>query len=223
MSARLPAPPGHGAALPAARRHAPRRLALALEPRFMFDAAGAATTELILDEAADPTAAAGGGDAGLAAALVEATAGVAQAATAATGPTEVVAIDTGVEGWEALRDAAKPGAEVILLDPTRDGLAQLVEALDERSGISAIHVLSHGGEGQVQLGSLNLDAAAVESRAADLAALGGVLAADADLLLYGCRVAGGPGEAFLGALAAATGADVAASTDDTGAAARGGD
>ena len=49
------------------------------------------------------------------------------------------------------------------------------------------------------------------------------LAAGADLLLYGCDVAADAlGQQMTGTLAALTGADVAASTDLTGAASRGG-
>ena len=61
-------------------------------------------------------------------------------------------------------------------------------------------------------------------RAQDLATLGGALSASGDILLYGCDVAAGAdGLAFVNALANATGADVAASTDLTGAAVKGGD
>ena len=46
----------------------------------------------------------------------------------------------------------------------------------------------------------------------------------ADILIYGCDVAAGSkGQAFVTALAAATGADIAASTNSTGAISRGGD
>src|SRR5690606_32604238 len=57
-----------------------------------------------------------------------------------------------------------------------------------------------------------------------LAAIGSHLTEDGDILLYGCDIgAGSGGEAFVQALALATGADVAASANATGAAARGGD
>ena len=60
------------------------------------------------------------------------------------------------------------------------------------------------------------------ARRTELAALGGTLTEAGDLLLYGCNVASGSGEAFLAAVAEATGADVAASTDRTGGGAIGG-
>jgi autotransporter-associated beta strand protein len=214
----------------AARRGAVQGFALALEQRFMFDAAGAATAVEMADVPADPFADAADPAADREApppavasspAVASAPAPPGPAAAGSGGRTEIVVIDTGVSGWQALRDAAAPAAEVILLDPSEDGLAQLSRALDGRSGIDAIHVLSHGGPGFVDLGGLRLDAAAVDARAADLARIGAALSADGDLLLYGCDAGlDGPGRAFVDALAAATGADVAASDDATG---RGGD
>ena len=56
-----------------------------------------------------------------------------------------------------------------------------------------------------------------------LAAWRGALTQDADILLYGCNVGeGAVGRGFVAQLASLTGADVAASDDATGAAARGG-
>jgi large repetitive protein len=111
-------------------------------------------------------------------------------------------------------------AEVHLLDAEADGLAQMLAALAGRAGLSAIHVVTHGASGRVDLGSLALDGAALETRAEDLAALGQYLNEEGDILLYGCNVAEGEsGAAFVARLAELTGADVAASTDFTGAAA----
>lgn len=136
---------------------------------------------------------------------------------------EIVFIDTGVAGWEALRDGVREGVEVMLLDATEDGLTQMVGALKGRSGIDAIHVLSHGAERQLRLGTLVLDDVTVAARASDLAALGATLSESGDLLLYGCSVADSASQDFLSSIARATGADVAASTDATGSALVGGD
>lgn len=115
------------------------------------------------------------------------------------------------------------GTEVHLLDAAGDALAQMAALLAGRDGIDAIHLFSHGGAGQLSLGTNSLTAASLAANAAALATLRDALSADADLLLYGCDVAAGEtGRTFVQALGAATGADVAASTDLTGAAARGG-
>ncbi len=87
-----------------------------------------------------------------------------------------------------------------------------------------MHVLSHGSDGVLQLGRTQLDAATLLQRAGEVAGWGASLSADADLLLYGCDLAAGDsGRQLVRDLAALSGADVAASTDLTGAAARGGD
>src|SRR6266511_4883597 len=85
-------------------------------------------------------------------------------------------------------------------------------------------IVSHGSEGSITLGSTILDQGNVASYADALAQIGAALAPDGDIMLYGCDVAGGTtGQQFIDALARLTGADVAASTDLTGAAALGGD
>ncbi|HMP11122.1 DUF4347 domain-containing protein, partial [Hydrogenophaga sp.] len=116
-----------------------------------------------------------------------------------------------------------PG-EVIFLDPHRDGMEQIAEALRGRTGVTAIHILSHAEAGQVRLGSSLLTADSILGEHADeMAVIRAALAAEADILLYGCDIAGTEdGLAFVRALADATGADVAASIDTTGSAELGG-
>jgi hypothetical protein len=114
--------------------------------------------------------------------------------------------------------------EIVYLDPTRDGIEQVSEALASHRGLAAVHVLSHGTPGAVQLGTTTLAAETLGERAATIGGWADAFAADGDLLLYGCDVAATPeGEAFLGGLARLTGADVAASRDLTGDATLGGD
>ncbi|KAA3654257.1 MAG: DUF4347 domain-containing protein [Proteobacteria bacterium] len=138
-----------------------------------------------------------------------------------TARSEMLFIDPSLPDAEALRDAllrTHPSLDVIWLDPQRDGIAQISDALAGRNGIGAIHLVTHGADGQLALGNTTLDSAALAARATAIAAWGNALSDDADLLLYGCDVAAGPtGMAFLDQLAALTGADVAASDDATGA------
>ncbi|PKO65434.1 MAG: hypothetical protein CVU22_20060, partial [Betaproteobacteria bacterium HGW-Betaproteobacteria-16] len=120
--------------------------------------------------------------------------------------------------------ASHPG-EIIYLDPERDGVEQLAEALQGRTDVNAIHILSHGEAGQVHLGSSTLTTESIQGEHADeLATIRAALSPDADLLLYGCDIAEDEvGMSFVQALAEATGADVAASADATGASELGGD
>ncbi len=135
----------------------------------------------------------------------------------------VLFVDSRVQDRATLLAGLAPDVEVVLLDPDVDGLSQIATVLAGRTDISSIQVLSHGTEGMVQLGSLNLTSANVVTHAADLATIGNALTADGDILLYGCNAgAGTDGEALVQSLAKLTGADVAASSDLTGAANQGG-
>jgi hypothetical protein len=96
--------------------------------------------------------------------------------------------------------------------------------LQGRSGIDAIHIISHGSQGALYLGSTLLNSSNLADYQCQLASIGSALTETGDILLYGCNVAQGDvGLQFIGSLAQATGADVTASEDATGAAALGGD
>ncbi|HEV7286172.1 MAG TPA: DUF4347 domain-containing protein, partial [Kaistia sp.] len=194
---------------------------LMLEPRFMFDAAGVAT-------------AADAGDGGDSEALHAENQAVDQAlldalneisATAPAGDRrEIVFIDPTVSDHETLMEGIRADAEVVLIDPMRDGLAQIAEVLSERSGINAVHVISHGAVGEIQLGSVTLNSQTLAGYDAELAAISAALSDEADILLYGCYVGqDDAGRSFIDALATATSADVAASNDLTASSERGGD
>ncbi|MCC2634948.1 MAG: hypothetical protein K0S48_2834 [Ramlibacter sp.] len=134
---------------------------------------------------------------------------------------EIVFIMDDVGGYEQLAATLGTSREVVILQGAGDGLQQIAQALEGRSGIDALHVISHGSASGVALGSLTLGSADVEARQPELAAIGRSLAPDADVMLYGCDAGANAGLAD--ALAIATGADVALSGDLTGAAALGGD
>ena len=116
------------------------------------------------------------------------------------------------------------GGEVHVLDAGRDGLQQIAAILAGREGIDALHVVSHGATAAVNFGALKLDGGNLDAHRAELDTIGRAMADGGDILLYGCEVgAGSVGAAFIDRLADATGADVAASANLTGAAAQGGD
>ncbi len=190
---------------------------LALEQRFMFDGAGAAdAAHAVVDGAAATDAAAD-----TAGALRHAL--MAEAAPATSQRQEVVFVDSQVTNLAELLAGLSGNAEVVILDASKDGLQQMADYLQGRSGLDAIHLLSHGADGTVQMGNVWLSSANLAEHSAALQGIGAALKADGDLLLYGCDVGqGDKGQSFLDQLAAITGADVAASADDTGAAALGG-
>ncbi|WP_293399780.1 DUF4347 domain-containing protein [Phenylobacterium sp.] len=141
-----------------------------------------------------------------------------QSGEAAEVRSEVVFVDTRIEDYETIVAGVAPGAEVVLIDASGDGFAQMAQALAGRTDLAAIHIVGHGQAGVLMLGSATLGAGDIEAYAGELGAIGGALAPDGDIQLWGCEVGAGPeGAAFIQALADATGADIAASDDLTGA------
>ena len=137
---------------------------------------------------------------------------------------EIIFIDSAVEGLEDfLLDHSQ--VDVVLLDPDRDGMEQIAAALEGRTGIDAIHIISHGSSGELNLGNDTFNLQSMNGEHADeLVTIKSALSAEADILIYGCDVgADKSGQDFIDALSLATGADIAASTDLTGAATLGGD
>jgi len=127
-----------------------------------------------------------------------------------------------VADLQAQRSAGRP-IEVVIIAAGSDGLTTISDTLAARRDINQVHVLAHGSDGQMQLGTARLDAATLLQRADEVAAWSNALTADADLLLYGCELAQtAVGQRLVRDLALLTGADVAASIDLTGAASTGG-
>jgi hypothetical protein len=197
-------------------------LLMALEPRIMFDA----SVGVVVQDAAAQTNADAAKDSS---SSNEAAKTQSYAATADTGSKpasqrqELVFVDGQVNDTAQLLAGLTGNAEVVILDPTKDGLQQMADYLKGREGLDAIHLLSHGADGTVQMGNVWLASNNLAEHREVLVSIGAALKADGDLMLYGCKVGeGAKGQAFIDQLAAITGADVAASTDDTGAAALGG-
>ncbi len=94
---------------------------------------------------------------------------------------ELVFVDTGIEGYERLLEDLESGApagrnlEVVLLDPERDGVAQIAETLARYQGLDAVHILSHGSEGSVRLGNVWLSSGTLDLYADGLASWATVL------------------------------------------------
>ncbi|MEQ1924360.1 MAG: DUF4347 domain-containing protein, partial [Pyrinomonadaceae bacterium] len=197
-----------------------------LEARTAFDAAAVATAaDVAHDSSATADTAAAAEASSRETAAAESSSDLASAAdtiapSAGAGSNSVVFIDGSVADQNALISQIESGAEIVLLDSTRDGVEQMAEYLKDRSGIESIHILSHGDAGRLYVGNAVLDSKSMSGAYADdLGIIGAALSENADILIYGCDVASGPGGAdFVKSLSDMTGADVAASSDDTGAA-----
>lgn len=184
---------------------------MSLEQRFMFDAAVADAAHAAAPDSVPPP-------------VPPAVTVRAAEPAKDDGKKEVVLVDTSLANYKSLEAGIRDGVGIVEFDGSRDGLAQIAQWAATQSGLDAIHILSHGSEGTINLGSNALTEASLASATtqAELAELGRALTTDGDLLLYGCDIAAGNGTALLAGLAQATGADVAASTDLTGAAHLGG-
>lgn len=142
----------------------------------------------------------------------------------ATGCKEIVFIDQGVEDYSHLVAAARDGVMVHVIDSSRDGVRQMSAVLQQQSGLSAVHIVSHGSAGCLALGNSLLTVETLERYRGDLFAWQQALNERAEILLYGCNVGQGTlGEYFVRQLADMTGANIAASSNLTGNSELGGD
>ncbi|MDI2146207.1 DUF4347 domain-containing protein, partial [Pseudomonas sp. ITA] len=137
---------------------------------------------------------------------------------------EIAFVSTSVADWRQLADSFAPNVQVVILDGTRDGVEQISQALAGRQGIDAIHILSHGVAGQIELGTAALNETSMLGQYRDaLLRIGASLTDSGDILVYGCNFSAGEvGNSAAHTLSMLTGADVAASNDLTGAARFGG-
>ncbi|MBW4683313.1 MAG: DUF4347 domain-containing protein [Microcoleus vaginatus WJT46-NPBG5] len=151
----------------------------------------------------------------------------------------IVFIDSAVEECDRLIGGLAAGTEVFILNPRRCGIEQITKFLAQRTGtfatpfVDTIHIVSHGSPGCLYLGNTQLNPHNVDLYANSLQQwvkylnIGNFVGGNnspASILLYGCDVAAGElGKAFVLGLSQLTGADIAASINPTGSAAKGGD
>jgi parallel beta-helix repeat protein len=141
----------------------------------------------------------------------------------ASATAQLVVIDTRVDGLaELLSDIqtqqnAGRNLSVLLIDQDQDALTLISERLRQGQEYSAIHIVSHGSAGHLQLGRDGLNLSTVAAQAEQIAGWSNALSDSADIRIYGCDFAtDADGQNLLGTLASLTGADLAASSDTTG-------
>ena len=210
----------------------PKLSLLSLESRLMFDAAATATAsevnqEQVAQAQAESAVSAEGNGGEPTAAETESQDLLQAIASYSPGEstTEVAFVDPTVPDYQTLSAGMGPNVQIVMLDGGQDGMEQIAASLAGRTGIDAIHIISHGAEGQLSLGTGTLTQASMTGQYADeLAIIQQALSEQADILVYGCDFAEGDvGQDAVALLSQLTGADVAASTDATGAASLGGD
>ncbi|MGD2136627.1 MAG: DUF4347 domain-containing protein [Gammaproteobacteria bacterium] len=143
---------------------------------------------------------------------------------------ELVFVDTASPDYQQLVDdlvASRDNTRqlsIYYLDGGRDGVEQISQVLSQQQDLSAIHLVSHGNDHALQLGATWLDGNTLQEHRLAIESWQSALAGDADILVYGCELAGSDaGIALVNSLSQLTGADIAASDDLTGDARLGGD
>jgi Ca2+-binding RTX toxin-like protein len=132
-------------------------------------------------------------------------------------PVTAVFIDSRVDDCQVLAAGVKEDVKVTILDSDKDGIQAITTELQKLAGdgglIDAVHIVAHGSWGRLQLGNTVLSSDILEQYASSWQEWRNLLAEEANLLLYGCRVAGGDGATFVRQLSQLTGAAIAASAD----------
>ncbi len=135
------------------------------------------------------------------------------------GKKEVVFIDTSIVDHKVLEAAVQSGVEIEEISAGQSGLAQMAVWAETHSGYDSISVISSGAEGRIDLGNDVVTDASLTAPVtqAELAQIGSALKSGGDLLFYGSDIAKGTdGQQLISDIAAATGANVAASDSATG-------
>jgi hypothetical protein len=150
------------------------------------------------------------------------------ASTTTTLRRELVVIEPDVPDRQSLLRSLEafsdPGTVLEVVELTGGGVQELTQVILDHPGLDAVHIISHGAEGSLDLGANELDAATMPADAADIRSWARSLNPGADILLYGCRFAGdAAGQSLVGEIHTLTGAETAANTQPTGAAELGGD
>ena len=109
------------------------------------------------------------------------------------------------------------GSLVISIDSNQDVINQITTALEDLYDIPVLRIISHGDIGVLKFGNQAIDSTDLTSNNRQIASWGKSLADDADILLYGCSIAGSDGgKAFVQLFASMTQADIGASSNITG-------
>ncbi|MBK2124806.1 DUF4347 domain-containing protein, partial [Fangia hongkongensis] len=137
---------------------------------------------------------------------------------------EVVIVDERVQDVEVLLKDIPQGAAIEVISSDVDGVEAISELLQKYQNLDAVHIISHGQQGELSLGETNLNGENIATYSDTLGTWGGAIKEGGDLLFYGCNVAEGEiGESLINALYGYVKADVTASSDLTGSSDLGGD
>ncbi|MGB0899478.1 MAG: DUF4347 domain-containing protein, partial [Psychrobium sp.] len=130
---------------------------------------------------------------------------------------ELIVIDEAVSDKHLFYQQLKPGVDIVEITSENNGLTQLKKLLSGYQNLQALHLVSHGEDGVIQLGNSQVTEQLLKHEMATLSALDNALDDGADLHIYGCNVAKtAKGEQLLELIANQAHVDVAASNNTTG-------
>jgi flagellin len=137
---------------------------------------------------------------------------------------EIVFIDKALPNYQQLSAGVSSSYNIVYIEAGEDGLAKITQELKKHTDLDAVHILSHGEAGLVNLGSFQATKDSVIANSSNFEDWGESISDSGDILLYGCDVvSNADGLALIQNIASLTSADVVASTDKTGAVGLGGD
>jgi hypothetical protein len=135
----------------------------------------------------------------------------------------LVFIDSQVADAHTLVAGAQAGAEVYVLHPAEDAIAQITERLRQRKNIASVHLVCHGYSGHVLLAGQRLGLEQLSGYAEQFTQWQAALKPQGQVLLYACQAAAGEqGRSFVQRLSQLIGVPVAAADGLVGNAALGG-
>ncbi len=129
---------------------------------------------------------------------------------------EVLFVINNVTGWEELVSQTPSYIQIVVIDAQINALEFMASFLGDKQDITGIHVISHGSEGAINLGSININNQNIEQFSEQLNSVSQALTDQGDILVYACNVAAGEiGRVFIQKLSQMTQSDVAASSNIT--------
>ena len=142
--------------------------------------------------------------------------------------TEIIFVDSSIQGYESIIQdvqgalAATNYRQVVILE--KNPIATISRVLAQQSQLSAIHIISHGQSGEIQLGQEILNQDTLVHYQPQIEQWHKSFKATGRILLYGCQVAKGEkGRQFVESLQQKAQLNISASTNLTGAKNKNGD
>jgi len=146
-----------------------------------------------------------------------------QAIAEQQGRIELIFIDSATPDYQLLiqdllaNQSADRTFEIIRIDSDDNGLQIISDTLATQSNVDAVHLISHGSDGNVNLGNVALNHNTLPDFEAAITQWGNAFTTDGDLLIYGCDFAATEdGKALAARISALAEVDVASSDDSTG-------